>query len=54
MHCIPKVYQSIIEKPMAKKNKLFQRTDQNTPQTKHRKKNDVVKKEQQLSNSCRF
>ena len=37
MLCIPVAYQSILQNPMAKKYKLFQRTDQNTPQTKHRK-----------------
>ena len=37
LHCIPKAYQSLLQKPMAKNYKQFQRTDQNTPQTEHRK-----------------
>ena len=38
LHCFPKAYQSILQNHMAKKCKHFWKTDQNTPQTKHRKK----------------
>ena len=38
LHCFPRAYQLVLQNHMAKKYKLFERTDQNTPQTKHRKK----------------
>ena len=38
MNCITKAFQLLLQNPMAKKFKHFWRTDQNTPQTKQRKK----------------
>ena len=37
MHCNAKAYQSILQKPIAKKQKRISRTDQNTSQTCYRK-----------------
>ena len=53
LHCFPKAYQSILQTHMAKKYNHFWRTDQNTPQTKHRKKMSSKKTtiEQFLQNS---
>ena len=38
MHCILEAYYMILQNPMTEKYNNFQRKDQNTPQTKHRKK----------------
>ena len=44
LDCIPKASQSILQNPMAQKQKNFWRTDQNTPQSKHRKNSKSSKK----------